>query len=121
MSATRAAALSELSLRARFKQLTELDLPAHARLHRWPLRLDHCFKRVCLDWACGGCWYGHIARPAEQHLAGDTLRRAVQCAEDLLTGGLETLTIRNQASLRWRGKPIPALAHASEPGRERQP
>ena len=33
----------------RFKQITERELPERARRELWPLRLDHCFKRVCLD------------------------------------------------------------------------
>ena len=106
--------MAEEDLRARFKQLTEIELPARAALERWPLRLDHCFKRVCLDWACDDCWNAHIQRPAERHLRGETLERAVQCAEDLLTGGVDFLRARNEASLRWRGKQMPKSSRASE-------
>lgn len=109
--------ITETELRTRFVQLTEVDLPRHALQHRWPLRLDHCFKRVCLDWACGDCWYAHIERPAAQHLAGDRLRCAVRCAEELLTGDIHLLRARNQASLAWRGKAMPATPLASEPSR----
>ena len=107
-------ALSDDELRRRFKALTETELPALAKLRRWPLRLDHCFKRVCLDWACGDCWYAHIGRPAERHIERDTLERAVQCATDLMSGDAELLRERNLASLRWRGKQIPASPRASE-------
>lgn len=90
----------------RFKALTETALPARAREGRWPLRHDHCFKRVCLDWACGDCWYRRLAKPAERHLAGELLERSVRCAEEILAGGLPVLRERNGMSLRWRGKAI---------------
>jgi hypothetical protein len=91
----------------RFKELTEEVLPARAREERWPLRLDHCFKRVCLDWAFGDCWYGHLARPAERNLKGEALAQAVRCAEEIARDGREVLMKRNAASLRWRGKRRP--------------
>ena len=99
---------------ARFKALTEIELPARAREERWPLRLDHCFKRVCLDWACEGCWYTHIRRPAERHIDGALLERAVQCGEEIRDGGVEVLRTRNEASLRWRGKGRQNASQAEE-------
>ena len=92
------------ALIAHFKHLTETVLPAKASSERWPIRLDHCFKRICLDHAFGDVWYHHLARPAERHLAGEALRRAVQCAEDLLTQGRPLLDNRHRESLRLRGK-----------------
>lgn len=102
----------------RFKSLTEVELPARARGERWPLRLDHCFKRVCLDWACGDCWYRHIQRPAERNIAAEKLESAVRCAEEILEGGSAVLKERNAASLRWRGKGVGAGRDAPELGRE---
>ncbi len=89
---------------ARFKQLTEIALPAMAREERWPIRLDHCFKRICLDFAFEDVWYNHLPRPAERHLEGEPLARAIRCAEELLSEGLPALQLRNAASLRYRGK-----------------
>lgn len=88
----------------RFKELTEELLPALAREHRWPIRLDHCFKRICLDRAFGDVWYRHLRRPAERHLTGPPLARAVQCAEEIVRFGAPALLRHNQASLRLRGK-----------------
>lgn len=88
----------------RFKLLTEQLLPARAREQKWPLRLDHCFKRVCLDHAYSDVWYRHLQKPAERHVAGEALTRALQCAEDLLLDDGTLLRIRNQESLCWRGK-----------------
>lgn len=92
---------------ARFKHLTEFALPALAREQRWPIRLDHCFKRICLDYAFEDVWYNHIPKPAERHLTGAPLSRAVHCAEELLSTGLSLLKERNAASLRYRGKTGP--------------
>ncbi len=89
---------------ARFKELTEVALPDMARLHRWPIRFDHCFKRICLDWAFGDVWYNHLKRPAERHLRGEALGRVVACAEALAAGDPALLRERDAASLRWRGK-----------------
>ena len=89
---------------ARLKELTEHTLPARAREQHWPIRLDHCFKRICFDAAFGDVWYHHVKRPAEQHLEGEPLARALQCAEELAAGGRALLDERNQQSLRWRGK-----------------
>ena len=88
----------------RLKELTEHVLPALAHERRWPIRLDHCFKRVCFDWAFGDIWYNHVKRPAEKHLNGEPLARALACAEELAVGPDSLLQERNQASLRWRGK-----------------
>ncbi len=96
----------------RFKQLTERDLPALANQQRWPIRFDHCFKRICLDYAFEDVWYNHLPRPAERHLTGPPLQRAIQCAEDLLTQGKDLLLIHNTASLRYRGK----SGHREKPG-----
>ena len=89
---------------ARFKHLTERVLPGLAREHHWPIRLDHCFKRICLDHAFAGIWYNHLPRPAERHLTGAPLTRALRCAEELATGNLALLRTRNRESLRYRGK-----------------
>jgi hypothetical protein len=88
----------------RWKHLTEVALPARAVEQRWPIRFDHCFKRICLDHAFGDVWYKHLARPAERHLRGPALERAVQCGEDLLAGDLDVLHPLDAASLRYRGK-----------------
>ena len=92
------------ALLARFKHLTEVALPARARERRWPIRFDHCFKRICLDHAFGDVWYNHLRKPAQRYLEGEPLDRAVECAEQLLQQGAPLLEPRNEASLRWRGK-----------------
>ena len=99
---------------AHFKHLTETTLPALARQHRWPIRLDHCFKRICLDHAFADVWYKHLPRPAERHLAGLPLARAIACAEAIAAQGLPVLQQRNTESLRYRGK-LPRHPTEKEP------
>ena len=89
---------------ALFKHLTETVLPSLAREHRWPIRLDHCFKRICLDHAFEDTWYNHCQRPAERHIAPEPLARAIACARKIAAEGLPTLNRLNLASLTFRGK-----------------
>ena len=106
---------AEQALVTRFKELTEEVLPALARERRWPIRLDHCFKRICLDHAFGDVWYKHLPKPAERHLQGDALARAAACAEELFSAGLPLLGERDAASLRYRGK-RPKPGRSMDPG-----
>ncbi len=89
---------------ARWKHLTETLLPARARDLHWPIRLDHCFKRITLDNACADLWTRHLAKPAQNHLTGPHLDRALAVAESLLTGDRTLLDQLDDASLRYRGK-----------------
>lgn len=87
-----------------WKHLTEHVLPAFAKEHRWLLRLDHCFKRVTLDYAFQDVWYKHLQKPAERNIEGETLTRALACARDIAEQGEPLLRARNQESLAYRGK-----------------
>ena len=89
---------------AHFKHLTEVALPAKASEQHWPIRFDHCFKRICLDHAFQDVWYKHLRRPAERYIGGTSLDSAIECAEALLEGNLERLQSLNSASLTFRGK-----------------
>lgn len=86
---------------ARWLHLTRERLPAAAAVHRWPIRLDHCFMRVCLDHALGGRWDRMVRRPAIRHLSDDQLEAAIACAERLLHRP-DTLPALNRASLALR-------------------
>ncbi len=85
-------------------ELTRRVLPELAKRHRWPLRLDHCFQRVCLDHAFGDVWYHHVRKPALHNIQPDALKRAVQCAQEIAREGEPLLRARNLESLRYRGK-----------------
>ena len=91
------------ALVARWLDLTRRQLPHAAAEHRWPIRLDHCFMRVCLDAAYGRPWHDVVARPAIRHASDAGLARAVAIAESVLAHP-HTLPALNAESLRLRGK-----------------
>lgn len=94
-----------IALESRWLHLTRVALPALGTERGWPVSADHCFQRILLDHAVGGCWYEHIARrPAYRHCDGPTLARAVALAE-VVAAGTADLDALNAQSLRWRGKP----------------
>ena len=64
--------------------LTKQTLPGMAAAQRWPIRLDHCFMRVCLDTAIGQQWDTEVRRPATRHLTDAQLARAVDVAETIV-------------------------------------
>lgn len=102
---------------ARWKHLTETLLPDRARELRWPIRLDHCFKRITLDHACNDLWTRHLPKPAQSYLAGHTLARALAAAEALLSGDRALLDQLNQQSLQHRGKLHASHEHPRSKGR----
>lgn len=102
------------ALEAEWLRLTRQVLPALAGPRGWPVRYDHCFQRILLDNACGACWYDRISgRPAYRHASLDTLTDAVSLARAVEAGDAD-LSLLNQRSLAWRGKPQrPANASSS--------
>ena len=70
-------------------------------------RADHCFGRVLLDDAVGGCWYDVLdrRRTAFRQLDDVRLAHAVATGERLLVEGDALLRALDAQSLRWRGKP----------------
>jgi hypothetical protein len=102
-----AAAERRDELLVRYRVLVDDALPAAARDGRWSLRLNHCFGRVLLDDAVGGCWYDHLDRragAAYRQLDDDQLAGAVALGERLLTEGDALLRSLDARSLEWRGK-----------------
>jgi len=95
------------ALLVRYRELVDDALPAAARCDRWSLRLNHCFGRVLLDDAVGGCWYDHLDRragPAYRQLDDAQLAGAVALGERLLAEGDALLRTLDARSLAWRGK-----------------
>ena len=74
-----------------------------AAAHRWPIRLDHCFMRVCLDHAIGRRWDELVPRPAIRHLTDEQLARAIATAEAICQDPA-LLRPLNAASLRMRSR-----------------
>ena len=88
---------------ARWLHLTRIVLPALSARHRWPIRNDHCFMRVCLDLAIGEPWHRRVARPAIRHLSDGQLAAAILVAERIAAAP-DTLPGLNRRSLEMRGK-----------------
>lgn len=88
-------------LAARWLHLTRAVLPGMAAAQGWPIQLDHCFMRVCLDNALGRPWQEIVRRPALRHLDTSQLRAAVAVAEQAMAEP-SILPTLNKASLAWR-------------------
>ena len=95
------------TLEDRYRVLVQERLPAAARAGGWVLRDDHCFGRVLLDDAVGGCWYDVLdrRRTAFRQLDDVQLAAAVALGERLLEEGDPLLRELDARSLAWRGKP----------------
>ena len=102
-------------LEERYAALVRHELPARAREQGWVLRHDHCFGRVLLDDAVGGCWYDVLdrRRTAFRQLDDAQLAGAVALGERLLVEGDPLLRELDARSLAWRGKPPERARRAS--------
>ena len=98
-------ATDRATLEAAWLTLTRKTLPMLARDRGdWPISTDHCFQRILLDHAVGGCWYDHIAgRPAYRHLDDERLAAAVALARRVAAGEAD-LDALDRQSLAWRRK-----------------
>lgn len=95
-------------LEERYLALVRDELPAAARRGGWVIRDDHCFGRVLLDDAVGGCWYDVLGRgrgAAFRKLDDAQLAHAVEQGERMLREGAPVVAALDAQSLAWRGKP----------------
>ena len=91
--------------RARFRAALDaavVRLVARAAVERWPIRADHCFKRIAFDTAVGAKWDTVHSRPAYSSLPIDTLAAAVAVLELIERDGRDALGPFNAASLAFR-------------------
>ncbi len=92
------------ALEAEWLHLTRTLMPGLSAARAWPVQADHCFQRILLDNAVGGCWYDHIpGRPAFRHASDAVLARAVALGHAAIAGTAD-LAALNRRSLDWRGK-----------------
>ena len=89
-------------LLSRWRLLTRQTLPGMAVAQNWPIRLDHCFMRVCLDIAIGQRWDAVVRPPAVAHLSEAQLARAVDVAAAIVREPAR-LPALNHRSLQMRG------------------
>lgn len=104
------AAAARAALEREWTRLTKHRLPALAAAHgAWPLTEDHCFMRVALDQAYGGCWYAHLDRSrgaAIAQVATADLEKAVAAARRMEAEGVEAVRELNDASVQWRAQGV---------------
>jgi len=90
------------ALEQQWLTLIRHDLPTLAAGRAWPITLNHCFARVLLDNAVGGCWYDAIPRrPAWRHATDAQLAAAVALGRQAAAGTLD-MEGANARSLAWR-------------------
>lgn len=89
-------------LRNTFKTLINDILPA---TYQSPVRFNHCFNRVILDWLFGDAWYHHLdkKKTAISQLNEEQLQSAIARMHEWMTQH-DSLIRDNQNSLRYRGK-----------------
>ena len=92
---------SRKELVSRWNTLVRVTLPDMASPNHWPIFLDHCFMRVCLDTALGGPWHLSVKRPAIRHLTDDQLEAAIAIGESVVARP-HTLDALNKASIAGR-------------------
>lgn len=85
-----------------YKKLLNIDLPAK---YTSPVRFNHCFNRIILDWLFSDCWYNHLSR--KQAAISQLNREQLQSAIERMNKWLENqnyLIADNNSSLRYRKK-----------------
>lgn len=83
-----------------YKHLVNDVLPA---TFTYPVRFNHCFARIVLDWLFGDCWYNHLSStgPAVHQLTDMQLEAAITRMHQWLQQP-SLLVADNNASLRYR-------------------
>lgn len=89
-------------LTATYKRLINTDLPAK---YKSPVRFNHCFARVILDWLFNVCWYNHLSRKqtAISQLSREQLQAAIVRMNEWLQNR-DLLYLDNSRSLNFRKK-----------------
>ncbi len=82
--------------------LAEEVLPRHAASGNYPVRFDHCFKRIAYDVAVGAQWDADVTPPFYQNATLDQIRRAVRVLREMAADP-DRAAAYNHRSLRYRG------------------
>lgn len=92
-------------LRQEYLQLVNIELPSIAIAKSFPVHLNHCFCRICLDNLFGGCWYNFLVKgrtPAYKQLSLDQLQQIIYIAQSIIDKDLKHINSLNNKSLAWR-------------------
>ncbi len=84
----------------RCQQLINTQLPL---VFTHPVRYNHCFARIILDWIFKDCWYNHLSknRPAFAQLSIEQIKKAIVRMQQWIAEP-QLLTEDNNASLQYR-------------------
>ena len=87
-------------LQTEYKRLINITLP---QTFAQPVRFNHCFARIVLDWLFADCWYHHLnpKAPAYSQLNETQLKSAVERMNAWLQNP-SLLIADNNASLQYR-------------------
>ncbi len=85
---------------ATYKNLINNILPA---TYQSPVRFNHCFNRIILDWLFQDCWYHHLDtnKTAISQLHNEQLAMMIERMNAWLTNH-QMLIEDNEKSLRYR-------------------
>ena len=91
---------NQSSIITRYKQLLNEVLPA---TFTQPVRHNHCFNRIVLDWLFGGVWYEYLdkSKTAISQLTEEQLQAMISRME-LWLDQPDLLVMDNERSLNWR-------------------
>lgn len=81
--------------------LAERQLPTQAASGEYPVRYDHCFKRIAYDVAVGAQWDTDVTPPLYKNASPEQMRRAVEVLREMLADP-ERAAAYNRRSLRYR-------------------
>lgn len=82
-------------------KLVDIHLPKAATQHKWPIRFNHCFRRVIYDNVLQGKWDTIISTPGKDHLSDQQLSHAIQLGLSYLKDS-DKLIEDNKKSLSYR-------------------
>lgn len=83
-----------------YKRLIKTELPAQ---YKTPVRFNHCFNRIILDWLFHDCWYNHLSRKqtAISQLSTEQIQAAIARMNEWVQSH-DLLYIDNNSSLKFR-------------------
>ena len=90
------------SLISEFKNLINVELPVK---YQFPVKFNHCFNRIILDWLFNDCWYNHLDKnkTAISQLNNNQLQKAIWRMNAWLRDQ-DFLITDNNSSLQYRKK-----------------
>lgn len=81
----------------------EFVFPMLASKYNWPIRFDHCFRRVIYDICVGDKWNTKVQSPANKNMTVEQLKRCVSICIELVENP-QLMMEYNNRSLAWREK-----------------